>query len=652
MTWKSYMFNRLAAGPIIIGLTILSVFITTPGKAQTPDSMVIDVGKIRFYEQINDQSWFAAVPKGTVAVDSLPYLNFRSDRIRRYKDGFPQSLMEKDNVLKFILYNSADTVREVLLSPAIYFTKINLYKASDTGVHASLEPIPDSITQKNLAYTGVRMIRVHPKEQAVIYCRFNFVRTNINSFLPRVIEKDYINQWVGTIRDNDRVLDIFTYVISGVLLLMVFYSLAVYLQARNKEFVYYAIYTFCTAILLFLKSYLNLTANFFNYFYEEYLDFMIMSCSVFSYLFFVRRFINSRQNYPALDKFLRLADWVLLVLCCVYSAIYFLTDDYNLLSIMENLVIKIFFFLIGIVFILYSIKRKDPLLNYLVAGNLALIVFSVMSQAIIQFEWRPVDVKGSVFNRALFYYEIGLVLELGFFLSGLAFKNRRDIIDRVKERERLKLDNERKEFEKQVAVMAAQQEERDRISADMHDELGSGMTAIRLMSEIMKGRMKEQTFPELEKISNSANDLLGKMNTIIWTMKSSNDTLESLVAYIRAHATEYFDSTPISCTVQVPPVIPQVDVSGEKRRNIFLSVKEALNNTMKHSQASNVRIEIITKNNRLTIHVSDNGVGIDQEQLRRFGNGLSNMRRRMESIDGSFKIENNGRCVLTFEAPI
>jgi signal transduction histidine kinase len=366
----------------------------------------------------------------------------------------------------------------------------------------------------------------------------------------------------------------------------------------------------------------------------------------------LRRYINSRQNYPALDKFLRLADWVLLVLCCVYSAIYFLTDDYNLLSIMENLVIKIFFFLIGIVFILYSIKRKDPLLNYLVAGNLALIVFSVMSQAIIQFEWRPVDVKGSVFNRALFYYEIGLVLELGFFLSGLAFKNRRDIIDRVKERERLKLDNERKEFEKQVAVMAAQQEERDRISADMHDELGSGMTAIRLMSEIMKGRMKEQTFPELEKISNSANDLLGKMNTIIWTMKSSNDTLESLVAYIRAHATEYFDSTPISCTVQVPPVIPQVDVSGEKRRNIFLSVKEALNNTMKHSQASNVRIEIITKNNRLTIHVSDNGVGIDQEQLRRFGNGLSNMRRRMESIDGSFKIENNGRCVLTFEAPI
>jgi signal transduction histidine kinase len=252
----------------------------------------------------------------------------------------------------------------------------------------------------------------------------------------------------------------------------------------------------------------------------------------------------------------------------------------------------------------------------------------------------------------MFYYEIGLVFELGFFLSGLAYKNRRDIIERVKERERLKLENERKEFEKQMAVMAAKQEERNRISADMHDELGSGVTAIRLMSEIMKSRLRGDVVPELEKISNSANELLGKMNTIIWTMKSSNDTLESLIAYIRAHAIEYFDSTPIECKVLLPVVIPQADVSGEKRRNIFLSIKEALNNAMKHSQATQIQISISTNNKQLTIRVADNGIGIDADKLRRFGNGLNNMRRRMESIDGTFKIESDKNCVLTFEAPI
>jgi signal transduction histidine kinase len=253
----------------------------------------------------------------------------------------------------------------------------------------------------------------------------------------------------------------------------------------------------------------------------------------------------------------------------------------------------------------------------------------------------------------MFYYVIGLVLELVFFLSGLAFKNRRDIIERVKERERLKLENERKEFEKQMAVITAMQQERDRISADMHDELGSGVTAIRLMSEILKSKMKGQPIlPELEKISSNANELLGKMNTIIWTMKSSNDTVESLVAYIRAHAIEYFDSTPIDCSVRLPAVIPQVDISGEKRRNIFLSIKEALNNAMKHSQATEILIEIITKESLLVIRITDNGIGIDVEQLRRFGNGLSNMRRRMESIGGSFTINCEGPCMLTFEAPL
>jgi signal transduction histidine kinase len=142
------------------------------------------------------------------------------------------------------------------------------------------------------------------------------------------------------------------------------------------------------------------------------------------------------------------------------------------------------------------------------------------------------------------------------------------------------------------------------------------------------------------------------MNTIIWTMKSSNDTVESLVAYIRAHAIEYFDSTPIDCSVKMPAVIPQADISGEKRRNVFLCIKEALNNAMKHSQASKLSIEITTRDNRLSIRIADNGVGIDTEKLRRFGNGLSNMKRRMELIGGSFTVENCQGAVLVFELPL
>ena len=93
--------------------------------------------------------------------------------------------------------------------------------------------------------------------------------------------------------------------------------------------------------------------------------------------------------------------------------------------------------------------------------------------------------------------------------------------------------------------------------------------------------MKEDTFPEIQKISNSASELLNKMNTIIWTMISSNDSVESLVTYIRIYALEFFENTSIVCHFNMPDPIPVKEITGEKRRNIFLCVKEALNNSLK-----------------------------------------------------------------------
>ncbi|HET6768084.1 MAG TPA: ATP-binding protein, partial [Chitinophagaceae bacterium] len=190
-----------------------------------------------------------------------------------------------------------------------------------------------------------------------------------------------------------------------------------------------------------------------------------------------------------------------------------------------------------------------------------------------------------------------------------------------------------------------------RISADIHDELGSGMTTIRLMSEIAKNKMKENVPVEIEKISNSANEVLNKMNAIVWSMNSSNDTLDSLVSYVRAYSIEYFDATPIECKMTIPETIPLKEITGDKRRNIFLCVKETLNNTLKHSMASKVTITIETSG-ALTISIADNGVGIDAEKIRRFGNGLKNIERRMKAIGGSYVISNNKGTITNLELPL
>ena len=312
---------------------------------------------------------------------------------------------------------------------------------------------------------------------------------------------------------------------------------------------------------------------------------------------------------------------------------------------------KIFLLIMTVIFLAYSLRHwKDKLLRYIFWGNFCLFIFSLFSLTLVLI--RP-DFTGlpHIFSSSLFYYELGLFLELVFFLAGLNFKNRRQIISQTKEREGLKAENLMKEYEKELAVFKAQQQERERISADMHDELGSGMTAIRLMSEIARNKMKENTPVEIEKISSSANDVLNKMNAIIWSMNSGNDTLDNLVSYIRSYSLEYFENTPIECNVHTPEDIPDKELAGDKRRNIFLCVKETLNNAWKHSSASIITIDIKI-NHSLVIQIADNGKGVDMQNLRQFGNGLKNITRRMESIGGKFTIKNNPGAVTMLELPL
>lgn len=635
---------------IFIVLLLLPFIGKAAGNADTIRLYRLDT--LRLYEPVYDYVQVADMERKPVTIAALSQLKFVNYYYRMYTP-VPLRLMERTMVTRVRVKNPENRIREVFFFPGYYYRNMRLFKAKADNPSGTITEIRDSFPQPKTFPAGC-LLKLQPGEEAVFYLSFDFIRTNANSFSSQLIEKDFLAHWQRNTRYWSPDSDILTYVISGILLLMIFYSIAAYFQNRNSEFIFYSIYAACSAILFFLKSYALGSFTSLNFYYEEYLDFIIMGLGVIFYLFFMRRFLDAGKEHPWLDRFLYYSSLVLGGMLVIFTAAFFLTPGYILIYYLENLVIKVLMLIVGVIFIIYGIRhpKRDRLMNYLVIGNLALLIFSVLSLlTFTDFKliyWNP----KSILNRGLILYEFGVVLELAFFLTGLAYKNRRDLTEKILEQERLKLDNERKEFEKQMAIVTTRQEERDRISADMHDELGSGMTAIRLMSEIMKTRMRDGAFPELEKISNQANDLLGKMNSIIWTMKSSNDSLESLVAYVRSHSLEYFENTEVNCRVRVPEHLPEVEMSGEKRRNIFLSVKEALNNLLKHAHATEVGIDLWLDNNRLYIRVADNGIGINEEKLRRFGNGLSNMRRRMESIQGEFLVQSGPGTTLTFIAPL
>ncbi len=184
------------------------------------------------------------------------------------------------------------------------------------------------------------------------------------------------------------------------------------------------------------------------------------------------------------------------------------------------------------------------------------------------------------------------------------------------------------------------EQERSRISRDLHDDLGAGLISIYVMSEqIQNANNNELTGANVEKIKQSSKQMIEQMRIIIWTMNSSNDTLENLIIYVETFAKEYFEHLPIKLNINLPERIAEKVMTGMMRRNIFLVVKETLANINKHTHATEVSISVTGNDQNMMIVITDNGIGFNTKETRRFGNGLKNMNNRMNNLKGTFEVE-------------
>ncbi|PUZ27092.1 Signal transduction histidine kinase [Chitinophaga costaii] len=212
-----------------------------------------------------------------------------------------------------------------------------------------------------------------------------------------------------------------------------------------------------------------------------------------------------------------------------------------------------------------------------------------------------------------------------------------------------KIRHEKLKLEKEQAV----DQERARISSDMHDDLGSGLSTIRLLSEIAKRKIHDPSqTKEIERISEAAGELVDKMGEIIWAMNSSNDSLENLIAYMRSFVADFLEHAHIEHAFYIPESIPDIKLSGGTRRNIYLAVKESVNNVMKHAQATEVIIELKIEDSKMTILIRDNGRGFDPEKVRLFGNGLKNIQKRMQAVGGYADISTNKGTTVLLDIPL
>jgi signal transduction histidine kinase/streptogramin lyase len=213
---------------------------------------------------------------------------------------------------------------------------------------------------------------------------------------------------------------------------------------------------------------------------------------------------------------------------------------------------------------------------------------------------------------------------------------------------RRKLEREKIISEKQQAI----EKERTRIATDMHDDLGAGLSRIKFLSETI-GIKKQSHLPfeeDISKIREYSHEMIDKMGEIVWALNEKNDSLSDLLSYTRSYTMEYLSQSGLRCSIDSPELFPGAFVTGEFRRNIFLSVKEILHNIVKHAQANEVTISIQT-DPRLCISIKDDGIGFDQAKTRPYSNGLINIKKRMADIGGIMEIENRNGTMIKLTAP-
>jgi signal transduction histidine kinase len=179
---------------------------------------------------------------------------------------------------------------------------------------------------------------------------------------------------------------------------------------------------------------------------------------------------------------------------------------------------------------------------------------------------------------------------------------------------------------------------RTRIATDLHDDIGSSLSQIVILSEVAQQRaLRGESVEPLQRIGGLSRELLESIGDIVWAIQPHKDHLSDLKKRMRHFATEVLSARNVELHWPADEIGRDMELNTEVRREVYLIFKEAINNIARHSRATEARISLRVAERQLTLEVTDNGMGIE-----RFGedegNGLRNMKLRAASIKGELQV--------------
>jgi signal transduction histidine kinase len=184
---------------------------------------------------------------------------------------------------------------------------------------------------------------------------------------------------------------------------------------------------------------------------------------------------------------------------------------------------------------------------------------------------------------------------------------------------------------------------RNKVAADLHDDVGSTLSSISMYSEVIKQKAKDklpEALPMLENMSTSSKELMDAMSDIVWTINPKNNSLNSLLVRIKLFSTELCEAKGVIFDYNQYGEIESLDLEMETAQNIYLVLKEGVNNALKYSDCKNLNLKVAVSNKEFSFKLVDDGKGFEISSSTQ-GNGMRTMRSRMQEVGGEFEISSN-----------
>ena len=419
----------------------------------------------------------------------------------------------------------------------------------------------------------------------------------------------------------------FVFFFESVAIFMTVFFFVQYSIIKRKEHLNYAIYLLCLTLYYITavpEVLFHIDVNdakqvaAFNLF-KRPVQFL---SSVF-YTSFIIYYLGLKTKSTFLYRFFR-------ILIALYLVVSLACFTCNLLEIPYDniyIVFSLLLFPLQVYVLVALFRHKVPYSKYIIWGSLIIVISSsfTLVYSIYLFKNEP----GNFYANAQSYFPVQVGILLDMFLFTIALQKK------IADNEKALINVA---YTKQQAILI----ERERIIADLHDDVGGGLSSIRMMSDLMvqkSSSVDSNSFALVgQKISATAKDIAQRMHTIISSLNVENDSLDNFSEYVRQYGVSFFENAGIDFKYNSINLPEGKQLSGALRKNLFLIIKESFHNIIKHSGANSVTVNVVMNKNVLFIDVADNGSKqqTDPQAIAiGSGNGLRNMKKRMDEMGGT-----------------